>query len=384
MKEKRVPRTVTEIDTPLPVGFSLEFLETVRNLIAYFVLRQQLVQVAMLTFNPRVMQDVTGVDVAPYVEIRYQEFLENRRIIDEQGKLPHRPLPIWKNDWECFAHGHGCRLIHLRTGERIEWDAPDPKTFNPHWFINHLKWRLENELDDPYVQMCDDWMKTQIADIEVIEKAINCLIDVGILVIWQNHSCKLVDDIVPPASPMIQPPAEVITAFHNSLMHYHQRQMIVIEAMVDLRPDFIVQVAQDPYTMPDVAQRLEKLYRHLEHLPELGRKIQMGKWRDIWDYNIRHATCVLTHPQTQETLRWSCSDPVLIDYHGYTQHFLWRVNTNRVDEHIQTMHQWMKQSGEDVVYVTGRLIYLLTDVNLMTLLRNEKGLLIRWNGLQES
>jgi hypothetical protein len=51
----------------------------------------------------------------------------------------------WGEDWEFFFHGGGCELRHLRTGEPIDWNGPDPLAFGWMSFPHHLEWRLANE-----------------------------------------------------------------------------------------------------------------------------------------------------------------------------------------------------------------------------------------------
>lgn len=364
----------------LPVGFSHDFLETVRNLIAYFVLRQQIVVLAMVTHNPRALRGSVDIEVRPYIEAHYKRHLELKEAIKERDSDVERPLPIWNNHWKCFPHGHGCRLTHLDTGERIEWDAPDRDAFRIDWFLNHLKWRLKYQLDDPYVSRCNDWMEANAADIEVVGKAINCLIELRVVVIHRDHTCKLRDEATT-LSNTSHLTEEVIDAFLRRLTHYRQRQQIAIEAMVELRPDFIGQVARDPYTMPDTAQRLAHLYKHLESLPEPGSKIQTGTWRDEWEYDIRYATCTLTHSETKEQIRWSTSDPLVVDYHGYTQHLMWQFNSNQDNVDLQVINHWLHEYGEgtfDVFTILLRLISLLTSSEIVALSRNEKGLLMKW------
>jgi hypothetical protein len=51
----------------------------------------------------------------------------------------------WGDDWEFFFHGGGCELRHLRTGEPIDWNGPDPLAFGWMSVLHHLEWRLVNE-----------------------------------------------------------------------------------------------------------------------------------------------------------------------------------------------------------------------------------------------
>ena len=51
----------------------------------------------------------------------------------------------WGNDdkWEYFLHGGGCLLTNKETGEPINWDCPNIKSFDVFFFHNHLKWQLK-------------------------------------------------------------------------------------------------------------------------------------------------------------------------------------------------------------------------------------------------
>ena len=373
-----MPIKIPENST-LPIGFTPDFLETICNLIHYFVLRQQLVVLAMVQHNPGVLSYTVDLDLTPYRHAQRERFLKRKQAIEEQKPRVYRPLPVWKHDWQCFAHGHGCRLTHLRTGERIEWDASDQSAFTIYWFLNHLEWRLKNELDDPYVYRCAEWLNANSADIEVVEKAINCLIELEILNVGGSHVCRFnPEDPELPTDPLTD---DVVGAFFNSLLHYHERQQIAIDAMAELRPDFIVQFAEDPYTMPDTATRLKSLYQHLDSLPKSGSRIQTGTWRDGWKYDIRYGTCTLKHKETDESIRWSNSDPLYVDEHGYKQHLIWRFDTEPEHKDLRTMYQWAEQhtNGTSDAF-TGliNLIYQLISAKKIKFSRNKKGLSIKW------
>jgi hypothetical protein len=48
----------------------------------------------------------------------------------------------WGTEWWFGFHGGGCMLKHRHTNETIEWNGPDPYSFDPFFFIDHLEWRL--------------------------------------------------------------------------------------------------------------------------------------------------------------------------------------------------------------------------------------------------
>jgi hypothetical protein len=65
---------------------------------------------------------------------------------------------IWRDEWKHWAHGIGCRLTHIHTGERIEWDAPDLQAFDEGWFWNHLIWRMEQNTSEDKFQPYSGWL----------------------------------------------------------------------------------------------------------------------------------------------------------------------------------------------------------------------------------
>lgn len=359
-----------------------DFFEIVRNLIAYFILRQQLVLVAMVDVNPKFLYKLTQIDIEPYAQLHRERLLDYKRAKAE-GKLDEVPtLPIWKGDWECFAHGHGCRLTHLRTGEPIEWDTPDAQGFRIDWFMNHLEWRLKNELHDPYVQQCNHWLKSRQEDTDAVQKAVYAMIDLGIVSTKQNHICTLAGNQQNMPQRIIDLSDEVINAMLNSLLYYRQRQEIAILAMIDLRPDFIFQVVNDSFTSSETAERLHNLCSDIEKPPERKSKIQSGMWQEIWEYDIRYATVTLTHKTTSEIIRWTVSDPLLIDYSGYNQHLLWRNSTNNQDQDTEIMHQWMRLNAKNQRDVDAQIYQLIRQLvarDIIALTRNTKGLMLRLN-----
>jgi hypothetical protein len=64
-----------------------------------------------------------------------------RGVSNWQTKVEQRGL--WGKDWEYFFHGGGCQIIHLITGEPINWEGPDPAAFSIPSFTQHLEWRIE-------------------------------------------------------------------------------------------------------------------------------------------------------------------------------------------------------------------------------------------------
>jgi hypothetical protein len=58
----------------------------------------------------------------------------------------------WGTEWGFMFHGGGCELKHIQTGEPIDWNGPNPEGFSPLSFIHHLKWRLAQDHNLPYLR----------------------------------------------------------------------------------------------------------------------------------------------------------------------------------------------------------------------------------------
>ncbi|MCA0457900.1 MAG: hypothetical protein LCI00_28295 [Chloroflexi bacterium] len=374
-------------------GFSAEFLEIVRNLAAYYVLRQQLVVLAMLDLNTRFLSEVGELDIAPYFNAfreRRRKIWEERSKTSDAEKTPEEL--VWKGDWKHGVHGSGCKLVNLRSGEPLEWDGPNTEEFNIDWFINHLVWRLKNELEDPYTKACKDWLESQQTDINTVKKAIYRLTETGVLKLSQStYNCIIVK------KPHIHPkldtdiPQEVVSAALTAITDYRERQKLAIEATIELRPDFVVEVAEDPYLLPEVAYRLKALYQHLQMPLKQGPKIQTGTWNENWNYDIRYGHCTLTHLVTQEPIRWSSADPNTADYHGFTQHFYWELSKDQRDSSVQSIYQWMEdlilrsrnisisthEHGQNYIGTAWHYLWTsLIEQNFVVLTLSEQGTLI--------
>jgi hypothetical protein len=52
------------------------------------------------------------------------------------------------SEWFYYIHGGGCRIVHVHTGELIEWDSPDLNRFDPNWFTQWVEWWFRREEGD--------------------------------------------------------------------------------------------------------------------------------------------------------------------------------------------------------------------------------------------
>lgn len=311
-----------------------DFADIVCNLMAHFVLRQQLVVLAMLDLHPGALRQgqehILGVELKPYLEA-YRE----RRSKLSPGESFQ--IGVWKNDWEHFVHGIGCKLTHIHTREPIEWDGPDPQAFDLHWFSHHLAWRTENERGEPFVQK---YLELNGAA-RNLKTALNHLIDQKRLFLNNDYNLVLVAQEKKDAQPNL--PIEVTAAALRLIQHYWQRQQLVVDALLDLRPDIIKRRAEEPYTDPLISARLKSLFENQRLDFKKGAFLQKGVWLNEWDYEIRNVRCSLTHKSTGEMLTWAASDPALVERGGFMSHLNWRLQHESQDADVAFYARWMKQ-----------------------------------------
>jgi hypothetical protein len=60
-----------------------------------------------------------------------------------ERQYPQRGTWGENDEWEYYLHGGGCLLTNKETGEPIDWDCPNLKSFDEFFFRTHLEWQLE-------------------------------------------------------------------------------------------------------------------------------------------------------------------------------------------------------------------------------------------------
>jgi len=165
--------------------------------IAYFVKRQEIVANAIVDFNLELDDLAQWGALAWNVDIEltaqqldgFPDDLKDMvaRAIKRNFKLfPQKG--IWTDDngqvWEYYMHGGGCCLIHTITGEIIDWDCPDTKSFDPFKFSYHLLWQLENQKEKyPCLR---EHVDKKAAELSVEQKRL----------FFSDFSEQLIDDLI--------------------------------------------------------------------------------------------------------------------------------------------------------------------------------------------
>ena len=102
-----------------------------------FVLRQQIVQHAMLDIRPDLLEiaETGKLDSALLVKVKHYM------------SVPQQGLWVGDPEWQYYIHGRGCKLINVITQEPLNWDPPDVLTFDKYWFIDYLRWLGNSNTD---------------------------------------------------------------------------------------------------------------------------------------------------------------------------------------------------------------------------------------------
>jgi len=124
-----------------------DFRHLITNLILFYIRRQSIVSRALLDISPRHLLMVNDDDfrkiLQPYIEL-YEEKVS-------MMSQPNLQSGVW-GEWRYWIHGIGCKLVHIRTQEPLEWDTPDLYGFRFDWFWVHFLWRYENDKQDVIVE----------------------------------------------------------------------------------------------------------------------------------------------------------------------------------------------------------------------------------------
>jgi hypothetical protein len=154
-----------------------------KNLIAYFIQKQHIVPLAMLDLNPRILtmggESIFNISIEPYIH----KHLAWQQTIGDPLLLQYG---VWKKTWDYRLHGIGCKLTHRETKEPLQWDSPNPNAFRFDWFYEHLLWRKDYDMDDPYIVASMRLIQeTKEVDLE------SMLIDTGIIILNVDGSYLL-------------------------------------------------------------------------------------------------------------------------------------------------------------------------------------------------
>jgi hypothetical protein len=138
------------------------------SLVQKYVERQSIVLSAMRELRPDIALE--DWEITPE---------ERSKLRIEFWRIRKPAVGLWDDnrEWEYFVHGGGCRLIHSVTQERIDWDARNLQRFDRSSFVNHLKWRLEQPIEDKAVSIFKAWYEENATSIPKMKPSFGPLHD---------------------------------------------------------------------------------------------------------------------------------------------------------------------------------------------------------------
>ena len=143
--------------------------EAVQSLIEQFVRRQVLVLTLMRKIRPDIVMYCRNEGSFEEYQALHKKFHRNSQ------------LGVW-DDWNYFIHGNGCRLTHRITGEPIEWDVADLRSFDTYWFLNYVEWQLaQRELSKEAQILADALAESGLEIKALILRELAMLSDQGVL-----------------------------------------------------------------------------------------------------------------------------------------------------------------------------------------------------------
>lgn len=164
--------------------------------ITHFIERQQLVAQAMRDlgldleevgrWGAAAWASSQGKDKKPKFNLAENASDEMRELFDVAKRAEARRLSqsgVWGDmgEWEYFLHGNGCRLHNVHSEEVIDWNCPNVLAFNPHFFLEHLRWRLESHYREDELQYTEGWIQQHPEGLRAIITLIEEMVDNGLI-----------------------------------------------------------------------------------------------------------------------------------------------------------------------------------------------------------
>jgi hypothetical protein len=119
------------------------------------------------------------------------------------------------------------------------------------------------------------------------------------------------------------------------IQKYIDRQLIVLAAIKDLRPKFLLN------TTPAEALYLAALEAQVDGIPDVGY------WGDEneWSYHIHGGGCRLIHTVTEEPIDWNAPNPEVFDLFSFLKHLEWEMEQESENDDITIIkHNFRAQS----------------------------------------
>jgi hypothetical protein len=137
---------------------------------------------------------------------------------------------------------------------------------------------------------------------------------------------------------------EVVDALRHLILHFIERQQIVIQAMIQFRPDLIRSFEIDKTLGIEIEAQYQYFLKNY-----LGNDdIFQGIWNKDWRYRLHGHGCKLENINTNEPLEWDAGDPLAFDLNWFGTHLDWRIQREMAQPYIKTFLDWRQTSSGDM------------------------------------
>jgi hypothetical protein len=129
----------------------------------------------------------------------------------------------------------------------------------------------------------------------------------------------------------------VQTALYQAIKRFVQRQSLVLEALKDLRPDLVMETADEG--TPQEQAEMRKTYIRQ---PSTG---YWGKNRE-WEYLLHGSGCRLVNVATKENIQWDVGDLHRFDRFWFVNYLEWLLDSDVVDKDVSRIRGWLEKQLE--------------------------------------
>lgn len=151
-------------------------------------------------------------------------------------------------------------------------------------------------------------------------------------------------------------PDPLVTACQHLLKQFVQRRLAtVIQAVIDLRPDLIIEfdfARYYPINEADVKTRAEIVQAQIR----AGTYAWEGIWNNEWMYRLHGHGCELIHQKTYERYDWDVGDPYGFFTGQFALYLRWIVNTSPENPAVSIYRDWRAKSTLDLAVLLGYLV----------------------------
>lgn len=140
-------------------------------------------------------------------------------------------------------------------------------------------------------------------------------------------------------------PNDVVDAIHSLIRRFIKRRCeTVILAMIDLRPDIIMDYKFYKYHEIDMEVTIEKAEKIRKDIRGASYDWD-GVWNNEWKYHLHGDGCELTHLRTNERYDWDVNDPNIFFTGQLISYLDWIKSVSVNDVNVITYKSWEKESS---------------------------------------